>query len=462
MKVEGTEKDNMPCPPSQLETQIMSSNHQVLQKKMANLKATLPSRTNASMASSNATDVSLANMPSDAGVANRSPDASMANLPSEAGVTAMSSDARVAPLPHDARVTDMSSEVRVDSYTVTDARMPTLPSDARVAYNINNASRETETKPMDPPGSDCLDQGDWPEGDSDKELEEEMLRLAIKHEKEKEERFKEVERRRKDDDLKFLMDVKTIEDREERLERSRKKTEEARRKAKDQLLKKVPASSSSSSPGTPPNLQAKMPTGAEPWCLLEKRIVPQGKEDEMPVEEGAVPTSIPAGPAPSTSAPGTNIVHRTSPTKQGGCTTMLEHQDDFHSKVDRYSATEVIQETRKKMEIKLQPSQAEQKRLQLDMNRKKKRLDRMSSSRNLPEASTDPGPTPGASQKVSKLVSRFETAPSPIKMPRPTPTSTPACRTTSSLSISLPFLTTVSSPQLQYQPGTGSDVTSKK
>jgi hypothetical protein len=124
----------------------------------------------------------------------------MANLPSEARLTAMSSDARVATLPHDARVTDMSSDVRVDSYTVTDARMTTLPSNARVAYNITNASRETETKPMDPPGSDYIDNGDWPEEDSDKELEEEMLRLAIKHEKEKEERFKEVERRRKDDD----------------------------------------------------------------------------------------------------------------------------------------------------------------------------------------------------------------------------------------------------------------------
>ena len=40
-------------------------------------------------------------------------------------------------------------------------------------------------------------------------------------------------------------------------------------------------------------------------------------------------------------------------------------------------------------------------------------------SRNLNQVVTAPEPSPGANPKVSKLVSRFETSASPIKMPRP-------------------------------------------
>ena len=236
------------------------------------------------------------------------------------------------------------------------------------------------------------------------------------------------------------------------------KTEEAKKKAKDKLQKKEKASPPSSTPEPSPILQAKMLTGAEPWWVIKKMAASDGKEEEISVEEGAEPTSIPAGPAPSSSTPGTNTVHLDTPTKQGWCTSMMEHQDDISNKVDKFSAAEVTQEIKKKKESKLQPSQAELKRLQLEKSRKRRRLDRMSSSRNFPEAIADPGPIPGVSQKVSKLVSKFETAPSPIKMPRPTPASTQACRTSPNMSISQPLLITENSQQLHSQPGTGSDV----
>ena len=397
VKVEGTEQVNMPCPPSQLETQITITNRRVLQNKMKDLKATLPSI----HASSSATDASLDNLRDGARAETTLPprnDAS--NSATECGTA--------------------------------------QPTECDGLTNLQDGAR--------------ADWDDWPEEDSDKELEEEMLRLVIRHEKEKEERFREVERRRKEDDLKFLMDVKSIEDREERLRISRMKTEEAKKKQKEK------ASPPSSTPEPSPNLQAKMLTGAEPCWVMEKMATSEGKEEEMSVEEGAEPTSIQAGPAPSSSTPGTNTVHLDTPTKQGWCTSMMEHQDDISNKVDMFSAAEVTQEVKKKKESKLQPSQAELKRLQLDKARKRRRLDRMSSSRNFPEAIADPGPTPGASQTVSKLVSKFETAHSPIKMPRPTPASTQACRTSPNVSISQPFLITVNSQQLQGQPGTGSDV----
>ena len=77
------------------------------------------------------------------------------------------------------------------------------------------------------------------------------------------------------------------------------KTEEAKKKAKDKLQQKDKASPPSSTPEPSPNLQAKMLTGAEPWWVMEKMTTSEGKEEEMSVEEGAEPTSIPAGPAPS-------------------------------------------------------------------------------------------------------------------------------------------------------------------
>ena len=386
----------MPCPPSQIETKITISNHRVLQNMMKDLKATLPSI----HASSSAIDVSPDNLRDDGRAEATLP-------PTECGSA--------------------------------------QPSECDGPSNLRDGIR-------------AIKEDDWPEEDCDKELEEEMLKLVIRHEKEKEERFREVERRRKEDDLRFLMDVKSIEDREERLRISRMKTEEAKKKAKDKLQKKEKASPPSSTPEPSPNLQAKMLTGAEPWWVMEKMTTSEGKEEEMSVEEGAEPTSIPAGPAPSSSTPGTNTVHLDTPTKQGWCTSMMEHQDDICNKVDMFIAAEVTQEVKKKKESKLQPSQAELKRLKLDKARKERRMDRMSSSRNYPEAFADPGPTPGVSQTVSKLVSKFETAPSPIKMPRPTPASTQACRTSPNVSISQPFLITVNSQQLQGQPGTGSDV----
>ena len=74
------------------------------------------------------------------------------------------------------------------------------------------------------------------------------------------------------------------------------------------------------------------------------------------------------------------------------------------------------------------PSQAEMSRAKIAKQRRDQRLQRMSSSRNLAQAQSGPEPSPGTNQMVSKLVSRFETVPSPIKMPRPPPTSAIMCR----------------------------------
>ena len=74
---------------------------------------------------------------------------------------------------------------------------------------------------------------EWPEEDSDKEMEQEMIKLQIEIETEKVERLKRVELRRIEDDQNFLQEVAIIEKREERLSEARKKTEEARRKVRE-------------------------------------------------------------------------------------------------------------------------------------------------------------------------------------------------------------------------------------
>ena len=63
---------------------------------------------------------------------------------------------------------------------------------------------------------------EWPEEDSDKEMESEMIKLQIEHEKEKEERMKRVEMKRTEEDQQFLQAVSSIEKREERLEEARR------------------------------------------------------------------------------------------------------------------------------------------------------------------------------------------------------------------------------------------------
>ena len=133
VKVEGTEQVNMPCPPSQLETQITITNHRVLQNKMKDLKAILPPI----HASSSATDVSPDNLRDDARAEATLP-------PTECGTA--------------------------------------QPTECDGPTNLRDGNR-------------AFKEDDWPEEDCDKELEEEILGMVIRHEKEKEERFREVEER---------------------------------------------------------------------------------------------------------------------------------------------------------------------------------------------------------------------------------------------------------------------------
>ena len=112
---------------------------------------------------------------------------------------------------------------------------------------------------------------EWPEEDSDKEMEQEMVKLQIEIETEKVERLKRVKLRRTEDDKNFLQEVTTIEKREARLSKARRKTEEARRKVREDgeewlrfshLLEEPEAIPTSPAPS--PNLPAKMLIGEEP------------------------------------------------------------------------------------------------------------------------------------------------------------------------------------------------------
>ena len=370
VKVEGPEKANMPCPPSQRE-----SNYQVLQ----NMAAPTPLSSNADLDGTNANP------------ANTSRD--------------------VLPL---SEKTDQLAQARVT--VPRDARLAVMPNDAR-----ETVTRVADLPPVEGATSICPNLEDWPEGDSDQELEEQMLMLSIRHEKEKEERLREVERKRKEADRKFLLEVKEIEDRHERLKRQKQKSEEARRKHQHQQLLKTGSIPSSSTPGAPPTLPAKMPSlGKEPWCstLRKKEMVPEG-EGEMPVGEGAETGSSPECPATPPSTPGPTTAHNNTPPTQDGSTAVRVSQGDLSNMVDKTTTAKVTKEEAMTKEHKLQPSLAELKRLKMQELRKKKRLLTMSSSRNLEEALPGPGLTPGGCQGVSKLISKFETDPSPIKMPRP-------------------------------------------
>jgi hypothetical protein len=125
---------------------------------------------------------------------------------------------------------------------------------------------------------------EWPEEDSDKEMESEMIKLQIEHETEKEERMKIVEMKRNEEDQQFLQAVSLIEKREERLEEARRMTMEARRKAREAKedeegwLKEVlrmEEMTPSSPPAPSPSQTAKMPTGKEPcWSMEGMNSVP--------------------------------------------------------------------------------------------------------------------------------------------------------------------------------------------
>ena len=78
-------------------------------------------------------------------------------------------------------------------------------------------------------------------------------------------------------------------------------------------------------------------------------------------------------------------------------------------------------------------------RLSIEQVRKNKRFAQMLSSRNVEMPSTETYkllPSPGAAKKFTSPVSMFETSPSPLKMPRPSPASTRVCGTNRMSSIS--------------------------
>ena len=102
---------------------------------------------------------------------------------------------------------------------------------------------------------------------------------------------------------------------------------------------------------------------------------------------------------------------------EGGITTTDASSEEM-------SSPGTVVTTIKKKEYGQKTSQAEMLRAKITKQRRDQRLNKMSSSRNLAHAQSCPEPSPGTSQMVSKLVSRFETVPSPIKMPRPPIAST--------------------------------------
>ena len=105
---------------------------------------------------------------------------------------------------------------------------------------------------------------------------------------------------------------------------------------------------------------------------------------------------------------------------------------------ERQIPSAAMMTTNQRKEYEKKPSQAEKLRDRIEKQRKEKRLNRMLSCRNLDQAkqSQNPNPSLGTCQVVSKLISRFETDPSPIKVPRPAIPSIAVCRKPSEV----PFL----------------------
>ena len=83
------------------------------------------------------------------------------------------------------------------------------------------------------------------------------------------------------------------------------------------------------------------------------------------------------------------------------------------------------------------PSHTDVSRFRLASQRKEQRLRKMSSCRNLDqqESNQNQNPNMRPSQVVSRLISKFETEASPIKMPRPVPTSNAGCMKPNNVSL---------------------------
>ena len=397
----------MPCPKSKYRNKFEQSNHQALQK-MAEMNAYLPSR--------------------------RKDTDGQEELPASTTITTIESSAKARP----------TGKEKTMATTTT----------------VTKESKELIMK-----------NEEWPEEDSDKEMEQEMVKLQIELETEKVERLKRAELKRTEDDMNFLQEVTTIEKREARLSEARRMTEEARRKVREDeeewlrvvLLLEEPEATSTS-PAPSPNLTAKMPTGEEPFWSMGMNYVLEKKGDRMPgSKEGVGSQSIQAGTAPS--LPTINLMPPSRIARpveeQSHSPAMVKHPAVIPSPMDMATTTMDVQEHNMKKEHSLKPSNAEISRLKLEKQRREKRLLRMSSSRNLTPAVKAPEPSQGANPKVSKLVSRFETSASPIKMPRPPPTSTTGCWTSTRSPISQPTNRTLSpctEPQLQTDQCQGQEV----
>ena len=316
---------------------------------------------------------------------------------------------------------------------------------------------------------------DWPEieGDEELELENQMIQLQIRLEKEKEERMEKRDRRREEDDRKFMREVISIEEREERLQRCKeaKKTDD-QEWLEIALLSEDAYETSvliSSPEDPPPTLQAAKPVGAEPWWKERMMMTDQGCLEETGKSNPASiisPKDIPA--RVNQPPPRQGSVAR----DPGGLSSLaMEHlppapcQDDKPATISQAKETEVPRtpppecvlsnEIAKPVEnVGVSPSQKEQgdannsapttalglekmkdkrkqpdkvaasiskKRLKMKNSRSQNRNVSLSKSRDLPSTVDEPDQPPAANPKVSMLVSMFETSSSPVKMPRPPP-----------------------------------------
>ena len=200
--------------------------------------------------------------------------------------------------------------VRVEEWPEEEAAEIARPAEGLMttAARMEQTTDAKEDMPVVPQTTtvDAVRMEEWAEEDSDKEMEEEMIKLQIEHEEEKDKRLKRVERKRAEEDQQFLQVVSTIEMREERIKEATRLTAEARRKVREaqedeegwlREVIRMEEETPSSPPTQPPNQLAKMPAGKESWESVEEmRSVPDSLSG---CREGVATKSNPAGATPS-------------------------------------------------------------------------------------------------------------------------------------------------------------------
>ena len=351
----------------------------------------------------------------------------------------------------------------IEKSTTIDTSIPAMPADPTTIEKSTTIDTSIRAKPAWKGETTTTTTTilEWPDTEEDGELETKMIQLQIKLEREKEERFMKRERRRKEDDAKLLRDVILIEEREERLERCRKLREEAKEKEDQEWLQVallseeayLPSPSPPSSPGDPPpSLLAERPVGAEPWGKERKMMTTTGSLGEtdtsspasptptkdIPAREKMTPPILDAKPATISQAKESGKA-RTPPSKhvlackiarpeeQGGpSTTMKEHTDAPYSAPT--PAQGLVMKKDKGKQLDKAAASMSKQRLSLQKSRSQRRDSNQLKIRNIPSTLDEPDQTPAANPMVSKLVSRFETSQSPLKMPRPPTASTAVCR----------------------------------